>query len=352
MRFRQPRRHPQQHRLAEPAERPAALLEPAHDRRRRQAPIASRARSTSASADTRLRRHTRHRRQRRHGLMLEHHARRDRQTRPPRPAHQLDRHDAVAAQARRSCPRRRPAASPSNLGKQPAQQLLLRVARRTLRMRPATSSGAGSARRSSLPFGVSGRRSSTTIADGTMCSGSTCASEARSACRLRHRRPRRRHHIADQPRGRPRHPRAPPPPPATHPLAAAAPPRSRQARSGTRAASPARPHAPKTPAHRPTRHRARSPVRYIREPARRQRQPAAPCGSATNRSAVRPRTMQIAPRKPNARDVQLANNARQEQAQDKRPERKLDNSAERTTNRDVQPLSSPPRACRHGRIRP
>ena len=33
----QPRRHPQQHRLAEPVERPAALLEPAHDRRRRQA---------------------------------------------------------------------------------------------------------------------------------------------------------------------------------------------------------------------------------------------------------------------------------------------------------------------------
>ena len=33
---------------------------------------------------------------------------------------------------------------------------------------PAASSGAGSARRSSLPFGVSGSRSSTTIADGTM----------------------------------------------------------------------------------------------------------------------------------------------------------------------------------------
>ena len=58
--------------------------------------------------------------------------------------------------------------------------------------------------------------------------------------------------------------RAPPQPPATPPPAAAAQPRSRQARSGTRAASPARRPAPETPAPRPPRHRARSPVRYIR----------------------------------------------------------------------------------------
>ena len=55
-----------------------------------------------------------------------------------------------------------------HLGKQRAQDLLLRRARRPMRMRRAASSGAGSARRSSLPFGVSGSRSSTTIADGTM----------------------------------------------------------------------------------------------------------------------------------------------------------------------------------------
>ena len=48
------------------------------------------------------------------------------------------------------------------------------------------------------------------------------------------------------------------------PPAAAARPRSRQAQSGSRAASPARPPAPGTPAPRPPRHRARSPVRYIR----------------------------------------------------------------------------------------
>ena len=69
--------------------------------------------------------------------------------------------------------------------------------------------------------------------------------------RVQHRA-RRRHHIADQPlaaravpprdhRGL-RHARLPQP----------APPRSRPARSGTRAASPARPRGPGTPARRPT----------------------------------------------------------------------------------------------------
>ena len=41
--------------------------------------------------------------------------------------------------------------------------------------------GAGSAERSSFPFGVSGSASTTTNADGTMCSGRLCPSWARSA---------------------------------------------------------------------------------------------------------------------------------------------------------------------------
>ena len=59
------------------------------------------------------------------------------------------------------------ALQPQHLGKQPAQDLLLRGARRAART-AGVKSGAGSARRSSLPFGVSGSRSSTTNADGTM----------------------------------------------------------------------------------------------------------------------------------------------------------------------------------------
>ena len=56
---------------------------------------------------------------------------------------------------------------------QAAQHLFLRRAR-CAALGGDTNSGAGNARWSSLPFGVSGRRSSVTIADGTMWSGS-CA---------------------------------------------------------------------------------------------------------------------------------------------------------------------------------
>ena len=56
---------------------------------------------------------------------------------------------------------------PQYLGKQAAQQLLLRRARLPPQPR-AVSSGAGSAARSSLPLGVSGSRSRATMAAGTM----------------------------------------------------------------------------------------------------------------------------------------------------------------------------------------
>ena len=89
--------------------------------------------------------------------------------------------------------------------------------------------------------------------------------------------------------------------------AAAAQPRSRQARSGTRAASPAHRPAPETPAPRPPRHRARSPVRYIRSPANAM-QRAMRVGHKPLRRQTR--TRQIAPRQPHARNVKLPNNPR------------------------------------------
>ena len=104
--------------------------------------------------------------QRLNGLMLEHRARRDDQPRLARPAHQLDRYDAVAAELKEVVVDPDPL-NPQHLAKQRAQDLLLRRARRPPPPQPC-SSGAGSARRSSLPLGVSGSRSSTTKADGTM----------------------------------------------------------------------------------------------------------------------------------------------------------------------------------------
>ena len=102
----------------------------------------------------------------RNALMLEHRARRDDQPRLARPAHQLDRHDAVAAEREEVVVDADPL-QPKHLGKQPAQDVLLRRARPAPHA-PPCSSGAGSALRSSLPLGVSGSRSSTTNADGTM----------------------------------------------------------------------------------------------------------------------------------------------------------------------------------------
>ena len=107
-----------------------------------------------------------HRRQAGHGLVLEHGPRRDRQPGAARPADQLDRQDAVAAE-REEVVVDADVIEPQRLGEQPAQHLLLRRARQTP-CASAVITGAGSARRSSLPFGVSGRRSSNTNADGTM----------------------------------------------------------------------------------------------------------------------------------------------------------------------------------------
>ena len=116
----QRRRHGQQHRLAEAVDRSAALGQPPHDRRRRQ--------RTHRDVGRRCGRFlpgARDRRQRRHRLMLEHGARRDRQPGPARPADQLDRHDAVAAEFEEVVVDA-DLRNPQRLGEQPAQHLLVR----------------------------------------------------------------------------------------------------------------------------------------------------------------------------------------------------------------------------------
>ena len=87
--------------------------------------------------------------------------------RRPDPADQPRRQQRVAAELEEVVVDADPLDA-QHLGKQRAQHLLLRRARQPTQRRDGASSGAGSARRSSLPFGVSGSRSSTTIADGTM----------------------------------------------------------------------------------------------------------------------------------------------------------------------------------------
>ena len=70
----------------------------------------------------------RHRRKPRNRLMLKHRTRRQHQPGPPRPAHQLDRNNAVAAQRKEVVVEPDPL-KPQHLRKQPAQDLLLRRAR-------------------------------------------------------------------------------------------------------------------------------------------------------------------------------------------------------------------------------
>ena len=124
----------------------------------------------------------------------------------------------------------------------------VRGARRTV---VGARSGAGSARRSSLPFGVSGSRSSTTNAARHHVVRKAPTKMRPQRRRIRCVSTRSRHHIGHQPLVARRHPRAQSPPPAPHSDAAPAPPRSRQARCGSRASSPGCPHAQESPEPRP-----------------------------------------------------------------------------------------------------
>ena len=86
-------------------------------------------------------------------------------------------------------------------------------------------------------------------------------------------------------------------------------------------------------------HTVGTPPRQVPGPVHPRTRPApagAPCGSATNRSAVSPARLQIAPRQTNARNVQARPQHPQELAQDQRPEHRPDNSADGRPIGDVQ----------------
>ena len=223
--------------------------------------------------------------------MLEHRPRRQHKARPPRTAHQLDRHDAVAAELEEVVVDADPL-DPQHLRKQRAQQFLLRRPRTAMRarprIRPAQAARAGRACRSESAASDPEQRSPT--APGAPEAPPPAPHAAQTAQPqtpppkprtqpAAHWRPRRRRHPAA---------RSPPPAPrqpAAVSAASISPGSIRRPRSLICAS--ARPKNSSTPSER---QRARSPVRYIRLPA-------APYGSATNRSAVRP----ARPRYPRAR---------------------------------------------------
>ena len=169
---------------------------------------------------------------------------------------------------------------PEHLGKQPAQQLLLRRTRRRAglvgailgrRQRPAVELAV---RRQRQPIQHHKRRRNHVVRK-------AAAQHAPAAPQHRERGRRGRHHIGHQPLAAglilARNHRSLRTPQGDAP----APPRSRRARCGSRASSPAHRRARRNSSTPSARQRARSPVRYIRLPA-------GPNGSATNRSAVSP----------------------------------------------------------------
>ena len=110
---------------------------------------------------------TGYRRQGLNALMLEDVSGGDEQPCLARPAHQLYRADAVAPKLKEVVLDPDPWEA-KGLGKERAEELFLGRAGRLPGSLATRSSGAGSALRSSLPLGVSGRASSSTIAAGTM----------------------------------------------------------------------------------------------------------------------------------------------------------------------------------------
>ena len=152
------------------------------------------------------------------------------------------------------------------------------AAPRTPASRTHPPSGAGSALRSSLPFGVSGSASSRTYAAGTMYSGS-CAAQVR-AQRLRVRAPPSRHVRTPPAACRPARPRAPPPPPRALP-ACSAQPRLDLAQLDPEAADLHLLVVAAQVLERPVRAASAQVARPVQPRAR-----LAPNGSATKRSAV------------------------------------------------------------------
>ena len=148
--------------------------------------------------------------------------------------------------------------------------------------RPASGSGAGSARTVELAVRRQRKTSPQTQTPTEPCTPAAAAARcARNAPASTPARTRRRRHIARPAAPARRSSRTTQPPPAAprHDPAAAASISPGSMRKPAQLHLRIRP-ARQTPAPRPRRHRAKSPVRYIRLPA-------APNGSATNRSPVK-----------------------------------------------------------------
>ena len=248
-------------------------MQPAHDRRRRQRPDRRRRAAAAASASG----SRASRRQSLHGLMLEHRPRR--RSSPAWRARLTSWIDMMlsppSAKKLSSMPTRgRPRTSANSAHR------ISSCGVRGARTAAGVRSGAGSARRSSLPFGVSGsalenhkRRRHHVIRQATRQREHAAPPHQR---RTRPPQPRRPPAACS-----PGHPRAPSPPPAPHRM-----PHQRRLDLARLNAKAAQLHLlvgpPNELQHPVARQRAKSPVRYIRLPA-------APNGSATNRSAVSPR---------------------------------------------------------------
>ena len=225
--------------------------------------------------------------------------------------------------------------TPQHLGKQRAQDRLLRRPRRhdahatatklRRRQRPAVELAV---RRQRQPLQHHERRRHHVVRQ--------LPRQRRPQRRGVQRRARRRHHIADQPLAARRRPSRATTAACAHARpAAAAPPRSRPARSGSRASSPARRRGPGTPARRPA---ATAPGPRSGTSAR----PAAPNGSGDEPLRRQPRPVQVAARQPDAPDVQLARPRPPAPAQARRPahrpacSRSAGRSAPRATGRPPQ----------------
>ncbi len=124
-------RNLQQHRLVEVIDRPATLQQPMHDWCERQCTGGDVGQGGCPLLDK-----GGNRSKRLNCLMLEHRARGDYQPRLARPAHQLDRYDAVAPELKEIVRNPNPA-NPQHFPKQRAQDLLLRRARPPPRRKPS-----------------------------------------------------------------------------------------------------------------------------------------------------------------------------------------------------------------------
>ena len=205
--------------------------------------------------------------------MLEHRPRRDRKPGPARPAHQLDRHDAVAAQLEEVVVDADPLDA-QHLGEQPAQHRLrgVRGARCTrpdaeLRLRQRTPVELA-VRRQRQPLQHHKRRRHHVVRQ------RAAPAAARSCASIRGGSPPPRPPHSPPGAGAPARPSlaARPQPPAPH----RGLPKQRRLDLARLDPEPAQLHlrvraARRTPARRPRRHRARSPVRYIRAPRRAKR---------------------------------------------------------------------------------